>query len=136
MPRCLIVDDDRDGREGYAEYLRAFGFEVDEAVDAEAALKQMRRQRPDIVLLDLQMPGMDGWELIRQIRVMAGLRTVSIIAISACVFPEDQARAEEAGCDAFLAKPCIPSVVLDEVMKRLKLSKPPAEQPIGTSDAS
>lgn len=136
MPRCLIVDDDRDGREGYAEYLRAFGFDVDESPDARSALKLMSHRRPDIVLLDLQMPDIDGWELIRQIRVKAGVRTVHIIAISACVFPEDQARAEEAGCDLFLPKPCIPSVVLEAVMKRLKLDRPPARTPVGTSDAS
>jgi CheY-like chemotaxis protein len=136
MPRCLIVDDDRDGREGYAEYLRAFGFDVDESDSAPSALRLIRKRRPDIVLLDLQMPGMDGWELIRQIRVTAGVRTVHIIAVSACVFPEDQARAEEAGCDLFLPKPCIPSVVLEAVMKRLKLERPPAQAFVGTPDAT
>jgi CheY-like chemotaxis protein len=136
MPRCLIVDDDRDGREGYAEYLRAFGFEVDESEDAVSALQLMQQCRPDIVLLDLQMPGMDGWELMRRIRVTAGLRTVQIVAISACVFPEDQSKADEAGCDVFLSKPCIPSVVLEVVMKQLKLDKPPAHVPVGMPDAS
>lgn len=109
---------------------------MDESADAHSALQLMQQRRPDVVLLDLQMPGMDGWELMGHMRVMAGLRTVHIIAISACVFPEDQSRAEDAGCDVFLAKPCIPSVVLEAVMKRLKLDKPPADLPLGTPNAS
>lgn len=135
MPRCLIVDDDQDSREGYAEYLRAFGFDVDESGDGRSALDLMQKVRPDVVLLDLHMPRMDGYEFVRRVRLMDGLRTVPIIAISAWVFPSDQALAAEAGCDLFLAKPCVPDEVLATVMQLLKLQKPPAEWPGGTSAA-
>lgn len=126
MPRCLIVDDDRDGREGYAEYLRAFGFEVDECPDGRNALDLLRKNPPDILLLDLQLPGLSGWDLMSLIRKTPELSGLPVIAISACVFPDDRKRAEEAGCDVFLTKPSVPGDVLLEVRRLLKPdAKPP-----------
>lgn len=126
MPRCLIVDDDRDGREGYAEYLRAFGFEVDECPDGRNALDLLRKNPPDILLLDLQLPGLSGWDLMSLIRNTPELSGLPVVAISACVFPDDRKRAEEAGCDVFLTKPSIPGDVLLEVRRLLKLDTQPA----------
>lgn len=119
MPRCLIVDDDRDGREGFAEYLRAFGFEVDECADAESVWPCLARSRPDIVLLDLQLPRLSGWDLVRQIRSKKEYRDLPVAAFSACAFPDDQQRAAEAGCDVFIAKPAIPADVLAQLNKLL-----------------
>lgn len=119
MPRCLIVDDDRDGREGFAEYLRAFGFEVDECEDAESVWECLARSRPDIVLLDLQLPRLSGWDLMRQIRRTDEYKDLPVVAFSACAFPEDQQRASEAGCDVFITKPAIPADVLAELNKLL-----------------
>ena len=120
MARCLIIDDDRDGREGYAEYLRAFGFDVDECADAESAWVRLPTLKPDIVLMDLQLPVLSGWDLIGRLRATAEFRRLPIIAFSACVFPDDQRRAEEAGCNVFLTKPSLPSDVLLEVRRLLK----------------
>jgi CheY-like chemotaxis protein len=119
MARCLIIDDNRDSREGVAEYLQAFGFEVEVAADGEQGLALMRRHLPDVLILDLQMRGLDGWELISQIRAEPNLADLPVIVISACVFPEDQARATAAGCDLFLTKPCAPGEMLRAVRSLL-----------------
>jgi DNA-binding response OmpR family regulator len=123
MPLCLLVDDDRDGREGYAEYLRVNGFEVAECEDAEAALQKLARSAPDILLLDLQLPGLSGWDLMREVRAVSP--HVPIVAFSACVYPEDRRRAEEAGCDAFLTKPTAPGEVLAELTRLLTSDSTP-----------
>lgn len=132
MPRCLIVDDDRDGREGYAEYLRAFGFEVDECADGVSAWRRLRRSAPDILLLDLQLPKLDGWELVARIRATEGLKDLPVVAFSACVFPDDQQRADAAGCSVFLSKPSLPADVLAELNRML--GRPTPRTP-GTPDA-
>ena len=72
MSRCLLIDDDGDSREAYAEYLRGFGYEVEELGDSREATSAIARCRPDIVLLDLQMPYLDGFELLRLIKAMPG----------------------------------------------------------------
>jgi CheY-like chemotaxis protein len=121
MPRCLIVDDNRDSREGSAEYLEAFGFDVEQASGGEAALASLRRRAPpDVVLVDLQMPGLDGWELVKLMRRDPALQSIPVIAVSACVFPNDRARAREAGCDLFLSKPCLPGHMLRAVRRVLR----------------
>lgn len=122
MPRCLIVDDDLDSREGYSEYLRANGYVVDTLEDAREALGTIRQHRPDVVLLDLQMPHIDGWELLRQLRADPPIADVPVVVVSACVFPDDRARAAEAGCNMFLTKPCLPDEVLSSVQSVLAMS--------------
>lgn len=132
MPNCLLVDDDQDGREGYAEYLRAKGFQVTECVDAEAALIALAQAAPDVLLLDLQLPGLSGWDLIREVR--ASLPHLPIVAFSACVFPEDRRRAEEAGCSVFLSKPTEPAEVLGELTRLVELHSRVGRS-VGTADA-
>lgn len=123
MPRCLIIDDDRDSREGYAEYLQVFGFDVQVLPDARDALRQIVANHPDVVILDLRMPFMDGWEFVRRLRRRLPQCNVPVIAVSACAFPEDQARAQECGCDAFLAKPATPDRVLAAIREQLRLRR-------------
>jgi two-component system cell cycle response regulator DivK len=118
MPRCLIVDDHDDGRDGFREYLESFEFEVTGTATAEQALGVMTLAPYDLLIVDLLLPGMDGCEYIRRVRRGARRRDVPIIALSACAFPEDRARAEAAGCDAFLTKPCPPEELLS-TMRRL-----------------
>jgi DNA-binding response OmpR family regulator len=134
VPRCLIVDDDRDGREGFAEYLRAFGFDVDECADAESVWPYLARNRPDIILLDLQLPRLSGWDLMKQIRRIDQYAHLPVVAFSACAFPEDRKRAAEVGCDVFITKPAVPADVLAELRKLLSSRR--ASQPSdGTTDA-
>lgn len=135
MPRCLIVDDDRDGREGFAEYLRAFGFEVIECADGETGWRNVAEAKPDILLLDLQLPRLSGWDLVRRIRRSEPHAALPVVAFSACVFPEDQELAEEVGCDVFIAKPAVPADVLAQLQKLLS-SQARRRRRDGTADAS
>jgi CheY-like chemotaxis protein len=114
-PLVLIVDDDRDNREGYAEYLGGLGFRVTEAETGPAAVQSALREMPNVILMDLQLPGVDGWEITRQLKAEPITERIPIIAVSAHVFPTDISRAFEAGCAKFLKKPCDPEKVLEEI---------------------
>ena len=118
--RVLIVDDDRDNREAYAEYLRFRGFLIDEADTGAKAVEQVLRLDPDLVLLDLRLPDIDGVEVSRRLRARAD--RPRIIALSACVFNEDIATALASGCDHFIAKPCLPETLEAEVIRMLDAS--------------
>ena len=118
-PRILIVDDARDNREAYAEYLRFRGFEVIEAATGAQALNEAARTHPDVILLDMRLPDMGGGDVCRQLRGMPALRS-AVIALSACTFEADITAALESGCDAFLAKPCLPETVEREIRRQLR----------------
>lgn len=128
MSRCLIVDDHLDGRDGFQEYLETKGMHVTAAGSAEDALRLATRQAFDVMIVDLQLPGMNGWDYIRAVRLDPSTWDVPVIAVSACVFPEDRTRAEEAGCDMFLAKPCGPDDLLSAVLALLERARATASQ--------
>lgn len=111
MPRCLLIDDDGDSREAYAEYLRGFGYDVTALGDSRGAMADIAVHRPAIVLLDLQMPFVDGFELLQCIKTLPG-PALPVIVISACVLLHERERAAAAKCDAFLTKPAAPDEVL------------------------
>jgi two-component system, cell cycle response regulator DivK len=117
-PRVLIVDDDRDNREAYAEYLSYRGYDVTEAATGHEALLKASACEPDIVLLDLRLPDMAGVEVSRQLRATWS-RALSIVALSACVFDGDVETALRNGCDAFIGKPCLPDILEAEVRRAL-----------------
>jgi DNA-binding response OmpR family regulator len=119
-PRVLIVDDSRDNREVYAEYLRFRGFDVMEAATGVKALEQASRYRPDIVLLDMRLPDVGGPEVCRRLRARRSIQP-TIVALSACVFESDVSSALGNGCDAFLAKPCLPEQLETEIRRLLRL---------------
>jgi CheY-like chemotaxis protein len=118
-PLILIAEDDTDNREGYAEYLTFLGYRVAQATNGEDALVWARQLHPDVLLLDLALPGVDGWEVARQLKSDSSTRSMLVIALSACVFPNDVLRATDAGCDLFLDKPCYPQTVADEIQRLL-----------------
>lgn len=115
----LIAEDDQDNREGYAEYLSFLGYRVEQAPDGDCAWALTQEVRPDVLLLDLALPGTDGWEVARLVRSDPRTRDTLIIALSACVFPGDVQRAETAGCDLFLDKPCYPEAVAAAIERML-----------------
>jgi len=115
----LIAEDDIDNREGYAEFLAYLGYRVEQVANGQDAIDWTRRLRPDVLLLDLALPGVDGWEVARIVRQDPAVGTTLIIALSACVFPGDVMRATAAGCDLFLDKPCYPQTVADEIRRML-----------------
>lgn len=114
-PRVLVVDDVHDTRELYAEYLRAMGFSTTVAADGGEALAIARRERPDVVVLDLGLPVTDGWSVARRLKSDEETRHAWIIALSGYVDPSYEASALEAGCDEFIAKPCLPERLLRAV---------------------
>ncbi len=117
LPLVLIVDDAKDNREGYAQYLQFCGFRTVEAATGPEALDQAASSHPDVILLDMRLPGLDGGEVSRRLR-SDGVGT-PIIALSACVTEADIAMALASGCDAFLSKPCLPEAVVDEIKRQL-----------------
>ena len=117
MARCIIVDDHGDTRAGYAEFLAAFGFDVRTAADGDELHAVMREWTPDAIVLDLQLPRTDGWELTREIKGDPRTRHIAVIVVSACVLPAERAAAVEAGCDAFINKPCDPMTIIEELRR-------------------
>jgi CheY-like chemotaxis protein len=121
MPRLiLIAEDDVDNREGYAEYLEFLGYRVEQAANGEEALDAARRVHPDVLLLDLALPLLDGWEVARRLKSDPAMDGLLVIALSACVFPDDVERATASGCDLFLDKPCYPQVVADAIERLIE----------------
>ena len=111
----LIVEDHTDVRRMYGEYLRACGMKVYEAANGKEGLVEARRRRPDVILMDLAMPGLTGWEATRRIRHDPELAGVPVIAMTAYSGMGFEWLAAEAGCDSLLSKPCRPIRVLQEI---------------------
>ena len=120
MPVCFIVDDDGDTREGFAEYLREWGFEIHTASDAAELHALLATVTPAAILMDVQMPRVDGWTLTREIKGNPRTRDVLVLVISASDREQDLLAAEESGADAFIGKPCDPHVIVSELTRLLK----------------
>src|SRR5687768_1925122 len=118
MPRCIIVDDHGDTRAGYAEFLSSFSFEVKTAADGVELRELLLEWMPDAIVLDLQLPRADGWELTREIKNDPRTRHIVIVVVSACVMPSERAAAQAAGADAFISKPCDPMTIVEELQRR------------------
>ena len=110
-PLVLIVDDSSDARALYREYLEFCGFRVATAADGEEGVATARAEWPAVILMDLAMPKMDGWEAIRQLRAEPTTMETPIVAMSAFAFGDEPDRARAAGADLCLTKPCLPSQV-------------------------
>lgn len=101
----LVVDDNLDNRELTQILLESEGFEVRLAEDAEQAVQSLETARPDLVLMDIQLPGIDGLELTRRIRKNPDWAGLIIVALSAYAMAADKAKARLAGCDGYITKP-------------------------------
>ena len=113
--RILMVDDFQDNREMYAAYLRHAGFVVEEAVTGTEALDRAFATTPDLIVMDLSLPGMDGWEATRRLKADARTKHIPIVVVSGHALEGSVKSAQAAGCDAFLRKPCLPNALLAEV---------------------
>jgi two-component system, cell cycle response regulator DivK len=120
QPLVLLVDDFVDAREMYAEYLTFAGFAVTTAGDGGEALRSARACRPDVILMDMTMPVIDGWEATRRLKADLELKRIPVIALSAHTLHEDVARMRRVGCDAVLSKPCLPDVLCAAIRGILK----------------
>ncbi|MCP3065497.1 response regulator [Myxococcus sp. K38C18041901] len=127
--RILVVDDFDDAREMYAEYLEFVGFEVDTARDGVEAVAKAQSSEPDIILMDLSLPVMDGWEATRRIKQDTRTRDIPVMALTGHVLAGNAEHAREAGADEFVAKPCLPSDLENKIRNMLKPSK--ARKPNG-----
>jgi two-component system, cell cycle response regulator DivK len=118
-PVVLVVDDDLDARTIYSTYLRAMGCDVFTAEDGRPAIDKAVDLLPDIIVMDLAMPRVNGWEAIRRLHESSWTQLIPIIAVSAV--PVSRQTAFDAGCDAYLTKPCEPQVLWSQIRALLRL---------------
>jgi CheY-like chemotaxis protein len=118
-PRVLLVDDYPDAREMYSEYLQYSGFDVVEAGNGMEALQRALETAPDIILMDLSLPVMDGWEATRRLKADPRTAQIPVVALTGHALAGISEGAKKAGCDAFVTKPCLPDELVKEIRKVL-----------------
>ena len=118
-PLVLVVDDYQDAREMYAEYLAYSGFRVAEATNGVEALEKAFDLLPDVILMDLSLPGMDGWAATRRLKTDERTRRIPVVALTGHALAGASESARQAGCDAFVTKPCLPDELVVQVRRML-----------------
>ncbi len=113
--RVLIVEDDRVSQKMARDALRAAGYETDEVNSGELALQKVAESTPDLVVMDIRLPGMDGLETTRRLKADPGTAAIPVVAVTAHAMPEDESLIREAGCDAYIPKPLRFSALLSVV---------------------
>jgi len=119
-PLVLVVDDFQDNREMFAEFLQISGFRVAEAATGREALARAFELVPDVILMDLSLPELDGWEATRTLKGDPRTRHIPIVALTGHALADHSREAKDAGCDAFLTKPCLPEVLIVEIRRMLE----------------
>ena len=127
-PLILVVDDYQDAREMYAEYLQFSGFRVAEARNGNEAVEQAFALLPDLILMDLSLPVVDGWEATRRLKAAEATRAIPVIALTAHAMSGDEELARQAGCDDFDTKPIELPRLLQKIHGLLSAS-PSVERP-------
>jgi len=117
--RILIVEDQEDNRTILRDVLNTVGYHMIEALNGEDGVRLAQSERPDLILMDIQLPQMDGYEATRQIKRIAELKMIPIIAVTSYALSGDEAKARAAGCDGYIAKPFSPRELLAKVRKYL-----------------
>jgi two-component system cell cycle response regulator DivK len=118
MPkRILIVEDDVDNRRIVAKTLSVEGYEIIEAVDGIEALAHAQTDHPDLILMDLALPNMDGWEATRRLKSDPRTRAIPVVALTAVAMRGDEEQARAAGCDDYISKPARPVAIREIVRK-------------------
>ncbi|PYR94883.1 MAG: response regulator [Acidobacteria bacterium] len=130
QPLVLVVEDYPDAREMYAAYLQFSGFEVAEATNGLEAVEMAETLMPDIILMDLALPRMDGWEATRRLKGNDRTRHIPVVALTGHALAGHAEGARQAGCDAFVTKPCLPDALVAEI-KRLLESPPRSAEDAG-----
>ncbi len=110
--RILVVEDQEDNRRIMRDLLTSAGYEMLEAVTGEAGVALAETARPDLILMDIQLPGLDGYEATRRIKANPALRATPIIAVTSYALSGDDQKARDAGCDGYVSKPFSPRVLL------------------------
>jgi len=120
-PRVLVVDDNQMNIELARFVLEEDGMQVEAALDAQQAAEVLQRFVPDLILMDIQMPGVDGLELTRRLRADPATRHIPVVAFTAYAMKGDRARMLEAGCDGYIAKPIDVAKFAGQVREGLRL---------------
>ena len=105
MPKVLLVEDNEENRDGLSRHLRRKGFEVLVAADGRQGIDVARAEAPDLILIDMSLPVLDGWEATRQLKAGSATRGIPVIALTAHAMAGDREKALEAGCDDYDTKP-------------------------------
>src|SRR5206468_6098084 len=105
VPRVLLVEDNEESREGLSRHLRRRGYETLVAVDGRQGVEVAHAEAPDLILMDMSLPVLDGWEATRQLKAAPRTRGIPVIALTAHAMAGDRERALEAGCDDYDTKP-------------------------------
>ena len=117
--RILVVEDQEDNRQIIRDLLSATDYEVMEAVSGEQALEAVAKQRPDLILMDIQLPGIDGYEVTRRIKADPALRSIPIIAVTSYALSGEEQKARAAGVDDYVPKPYSPRQLLAKIRQYL-----------------
>jgi two-component system cell cycle response regulator DivK len=117
--RILVIEDTEDNRQIIRDLLTSFDYELIEAVDGAEGVAMAQTHHPDLILMDIQLPVIDGYEATRQIRAIPELAKVPIVAVTSYALSGDEAKTREAGCDGYIAKPFSPRQLLAKVREFL-----------------
>lgn len=131
----LVVEDYQDAREMYAAYLQFSGYRVAEATNGVEAIEKTLELLPDIILMDLALPKMDGWEATRRLKSDERTKHIPIVALTGHALAGHAEGARQAGCDSFVTKPCLPDALVAEIRKMLD-SRPPQGAEDGSRPAT
>jgi CheY-like chemotaxis protein len=115
--KILVVEDDADNRRIVAKTLTVEGYQIIEATDGVQALAHAQAELPDLILMDLALPNMDGWEATRRLKSDPRTRTIPVIALTAIAMRGDEEEARAAGCDDYITKPARPIAIREMVKK-------------------
>ncbi len=132
----LLVEDNEDNRIVYSTILRHFGYQVTEALNGEEGISKAKAEMPDLILMDISIPIIDGWEATQILKHDPTTSHIPIIALTAHALASDREKAMEVGCDGYLAKPCEPRAVVAEVQRFLGRGATNAATPGGGSASS
>jgi two-component system cell cycle response regulator DivK len=113
--RILVVEDNEENRNLLRDLLTAFDYELIEALTGEEGIAAAERERPDLILMDIQLPGIDGYETTRQIKANPTLKHIPIVAVTSYALSGDDVKAFAAGCDAYVTKPFDPAELLEKI---------------------
>ena len=119
MKTVLIVEDQIDFRAIHSHFLEHHGYRVLAEADGEVGVRTAREQKPDLILMDFSIPGMNGVAATERLKSDSATRDIPVVLVTAHSYGAVGRRAKDAGCDAFLAKPCDPSRVLQEVQRHI-----------------
>ena len=117
--RVLVIEDHEDNRRIVRDLLRATGYEMIEAVTGEDGVAAAERERPDLILMDIQLPGIDGYEATRRIKANPELSNTPVIAVTSYALSGDDQKAFDAGCDGYVTKPYSPRMLLAKIREYL-----------------